>query len=178
MIIKDLIQIGNPKMNFRLKDVSDYKDPQVIKLIQDLKDTLYHHELVGIASNQIGGKYRIFVTEVRKTSFRNPVDKDMLRIYVNPSIIRTSREMEEIYEGCGSVAYSKLMVKVKRPKEIKIKAFDEEGRESILEAKGLLARVILHEMDHLNNIEFIEKVDDWKSAMSSEEYKKRILNRK
>lgn len=175
MVIKELTQIGDPVLLKPLKTVTNFNDPQVSDLIQNLKDSLYHHELTGIAANQIAGEYRIFVTEVRKTTYRNPSELDKFRVYINPEITELSSETVAIYEGCGSVAYGKLMAKVKRPKCLKISAFNEFGKIFNLSAKGLLARVILHEIDHLDNIEFITKVENWDSAMSSEEYKRRQM---
>ena len=175
MVIKELTQIGDPILLRRLKTVKNFNDPEISVLINNLKDSLYFHELTGIAANQIAGEYRIFVTEVRRTTYRNPSEIDQFRIYINPELIELSDDTEAIYEGCGSVVYGKLMAEVTRPKELKIRACDEFGRVFTLYAKGLLARVILHEMDHLDNIEFITKVGNWGSAMSSEEFKRRKL---
>ena len=75
-----------------------------------------------------------------------------------------------MYEGCGSVAYSKLFAPVKRPKEVSIEAFDEKGKKFKLKADGFLARVILHEYDHLEGIAFTEKITDVTKMMSSGEY--------
>ena len=172
MVFDKLIQIGDEQLKKKLIQVENFSDPELLELVRDMKDTLYKHELVGLASNQIGGRYCIFVTEVRKTSFRNPAKLDKFRVYINPELVFASEDTEELFEGCGSVAYSKLFAPVIRPKVIKIKAKDMNGEEFTLEAKGLLSRVIQHEMDHLENIEFIEKVTDWSRAMSSEEYKK------
>lgn len=174
MIIEELVQIGDPKLAYQLQKVIDFRDLKLTTLIEDLKDSLYHHELTGIAANQIGGRYRVFVTEVRKTTYRNPTQLDQLRVYINPEIIELSDETIDIYEGCGSVAYGRLMAEVNRSRELKVKAFDEYGKLFTLRAKGLLARVIQHEMDHLDNVEFIMKVNNWRTAMSSEEYKKRV----
>jgi peptide deformylase len=127
-----------------------------------------------MAASQIGEKHRIFVTEVRKTSHRNPKDIDKLRVYINPKIIWSSKKEIVIYEGCGSVAYAKLFAPVKRPEKIIIEAFDENGDKFQFKTDGLLSRVIQHEYDHLDGIEFTEKITDIKKIMSSEEYIKRI----
>lgn len=82
-----------------------------------------------------------------------------------------------IYEGCGSVAYAKLFAPVKRPEKIVIKAIDENGNRFELKAGGMLSRVIQHEYDHLDGIEFTEKITDMRKIMSSEEYKKMNLKK-
>jgi peptide deformylase len=176
MIIDKLVQIGDEQLKKKLLQVANLKDLELVELVRDLIDTLYKHELVGIASNQIGGRYRVFVTEVRRTKFRNSVKVDKVRVYINPMLVYESNEKEEVFEGCGSVAYSKLFAPVLRSKVIKVKAQDITGEEFTLEADGLLARVIQHEIDHLNNIEFLEKVTDWSRALSSEEYRKYSQN--
>ena len=83
-----------------------------------------------------------------------------------------------IYEGCGSVAYAKLFAPVRRPEKIIIEATDENGNKFRLKADGMLARVIQHEYDHLNGIEFTEKITDMRKIMSSEEYRKRMVAKK
>jgi peptide deformylase len=83
-----------------------------------------------------------------------------------------------IYEGCGTVAYAKLFAPVRRPEKIIIEASDESGNRFRLSADGMLARVIQHEYDHLNGIEFTEKITDMRKIMSSEEYKKYMASKK
>ena len=175
MIIKKIIQIGDPLLSSKSKQVSNISSRKTQNIIQSLINSMRYHNLVGIAASQIGEKQRIFVTEIRKTKSRNPKEKDELRIYINPKIIWFSKKQIIIYEGCGSVAYGKLFAPVKRPEKIIIKAVNEQGNEFKLKAEELLGRVIQHEYDHLDGIEFTEKITDIKKIMSSEEYLKRIL---
>jgi peptide deformylase len=173
MIIEDIIQIGNPILNRPSKFVAKISDEETQRVITNLVDSVRHHSLIGMAASQIGEKLRIFVTEVRKTKYRNlPTDK--LRVYINPEIIWSSKKQVVIYEGCGSVAYSKLFGPVSRPEKIIIEACDENGNKFRLKADGMLSRVIQHEYDHLNGIEFTEKITDMRKIMSSDEYKKMV----
>lgn len=178
MVIKDIIQIGNPLLSQKSKFVRRIDSQEVKKVVKDLVDSMRHHDLVGMASSQVGEKLRIFVTEIRKTSYRDPKDTDNLKVYINPEIAWLSKREVVAYEGCGSVAYAKLFAPVKRPKKIEIKAFDENGNKFRLKTDGLLSRVIQHEYDHLNGVEFTEKITDIKKIMSSEEYTKRIAPEK
>lgn len=171
MIIKEIIQIGNPILSRKSEFVIDISSRETKKVITNLSDSVRYHDLIGMAASQIGEKLRIFVTEVRKTKYRN-LKMDKLRIYINPKIIWSSKKEVVIYEGCGSVAYAKLFAPVKRPEKIVIKAIDENGNEFELKADGMLSRVIQHEYDHLDGIEFTEKITDMRKIMSSEEYKK------
>jgi len=170
MIVKKIIQVGNPILNQKSKKVNNINSKETKKVIKDLSDSLRYHSLIGMAASQIGSKQRIFITEVRKTKFRNPNDLDKLRVYINPKITWTSKNEVIIYEGCGSVANANLFGPVKRPKKIIIKATDEKGNEFELKVDGILSRVIQHEYDHLDGIEFTEKITDIRKIMSSEEY--------
>ena len=177
MIVKEIIQIGNPMLSRPSKFVTSINSAETKRVITNLVDSARHHDLIGIAASQIGEKLRMFVTEVRKTKYRNlPTDK--LRVYINPEIVWSSKKEVVIYEGCGSVAYAKLFAPVRRPEKIIIEATDENGNKFRLKADGMLARVIQHEYDHLNGIEFTEKITDMRKIMSSEEYRKRMVAKK
>jgi len=174
MIIKNIIQIGNPILSKKSKFVSNIKFKEIKNIIKDLVDSLRHYSLVGMAAPQIGKNFRIFITEIRKTKYRKGKETDKLRIFINPRIIWSSKDKVIMYEGCGSVAYSKIFGPVKRPKNIIIEAYNEKGDKFKLKADRLLSRVIQHENDHLNGISFIEKITDMRKTMSSEEYFKMI----
>lgn len=178
MIIDEIIQIWNPVLSQKSKSVKNFESLETKETIQNLIDTMRANNLIWMAAGQIWAKTRIFVTEIRKTPFRNPKEIDNLKVYINPEIIWKSKSESIIYEWCGSVAYQKLFAPVKRPKKITIEAYNESWKMFHLEADGLLARVIQHEYDHLDWIEFTEKIIDIKKIMSSEEYKKRILQKK
>ena len=177
MIIKEITQIGNPFLHQKSKFVAkiDSKDTQ--RVIRNLIDSMRYHDLIGIAASQIGEKLSIFVTEVRKTKYRN-LKKDKLRVYINPKIIWLSQKEIVINEGCGSVAYAQLFAPVKRPEKVEVEAFDKNGNKFRFKAGGMLGRVIQHECDHLKGIEFIERVKNPKLYMSSGEYKKKMAIKK
>ncbi len=178
MISKELLQIGNPLLSQKSKRVKGLTSKKTREVVRNLIDSMRYHGLVGMAASQIGEKLRIFVTEIRKTPYRSPKDIDGLRVYVNPKITVFSKKEVVDYEGCGSVAYTKFFAPVKRPKKITIEAFDDKGTKFKLNADRLLSRVIQHEYDHLNGVEFLEKITDIKKSMSLEEYKKRIASKK
>jgi peptide deformylase len=172
MIIKSATQVGNPIIRKKSKKVTDVKSAQNKKIIRNLVDSMRHHDLVGMAAPQIGQNFRIFVTEIRETKFRKKdkkSDVDGLRVFVNPKIVSFSDTEVTIWEGCGSVAESNLFGKVTRPESLVIEALNEKEIKFTLEAKGLLARVIQHEMDHIDGIVFTDKADS-KTYMSRNEY--------
>lgn len=179
MTIRKTIQIGNTILKRRNRKVTNFDDMQVKALIKDLKDTMIKLHLIGIAAPQIGENYQIFLTQPRKTKSRNLPFKDELRVYVNPKIVKVSHKKTVIWEGCGCVGETdRFFGPVKRAKEVTVEASNEKGEKFQIYCDGILARVILHEMDHLNGIEFIEKVDDYSKLMHEKHYSKRIRNSK
>jgi peptide deformylase len=176
MPIRDTIQIGDPRLKAENQTVSEFNDPKVKQVVDDLVETMRKNELIGMAAPQIGENWKIFVTEPRQTESRVGTQVDELRVYINPKIVETSPEETIIYEGCGSVMNGGLFGPVSRPKVITIEAFDMEGKKFRLTADGILGRVIQHEQDHLEGIEFTEKVSDYKKLMAREFYLTNIRN--
>ncbi len=176
MAVKKVIQAGDPKLKASNKIVKDYKSPIIQKLIKDLISTNKSADLIGIASTQIGENYMVFITHCINTKARKLGKTDKLRIYINPKITYKSKSENLIYEGCGSVANGAIFGPVLRPEEIEVEATDEKGQKFKLRANGILARVIQHEYDHLNGIEFLQKVNDYSKIIVQEYYRKNIRN--
>ena len=98
MIIKEIIQIGNPLLSKKSKFVTNINAKDTQRVVENLIDSMRYHGLVGMAASQIGEKLKIFVTEVQKTKYRN-FKKDRLRVYINPEIVWSSKKHIVIYEG-------------------------------------------------------------------------------
>ena len=124
---------------------------EYVKIAQELIDTLHAGEGIGLAGPQVGINERIFATHV---------PGDIPRIFINPSIIETSQETVKFEEGCLSVPG--VYTNVIRSKAVKVQAWNEKGRPFTIEAEGILARVILHEYDHLEGILFIDRIPEQK----------------
>lgn len=165
--------IGEPVLRETAESVIDVTDVRIQQTIADLIDTMREEQLIGMAAPQIGDPVRIFVSEIRETQFRK-TGFDTLRIYINPEIMSFSRETELDYEGCGSIPG--LFGKVERSVEIFLKYQDEEGVPREMTASGLLARVIQHEIDHLNGVLFTDLADP-KSLVSKDYYIKHIIGK-
>jgi peptide deformylase len=178
MVIKKTTQIGNSIIRAKAKSVKEIKSPGVQKIVKNLIDSMRFHELVGMAAPQIGESQRIFVTEIRKTVYRKKgKELDSLRVFINPKIISSSSSLAEAYEGCGSVDNAGLFGSVRRAKSLTVEAYDQNGKKFKLIAKGLLARIVQHENDHINGIVFLDRVKNFKTVFEREEYIK-FVNRK
>ena len=124
---------------------------EYIKISEDMINALHEGKGIGLAGPQIGLQERIFAIHV---------EGDVPRIFINPSIIETSQETVKYEEGCLSIPG--IYTDVVRPKAVKVQAWNEKGRPFTLEASGLVARVILHEYDHLEGILFIDRIPEQK----------------
>jgi peptide deformylase len=123
-------------------------DDKIRKLIKDMADTMYAAPGVGLAATQVDVHLRVIVIDVSETH-------DQLRVFVNPEIVAASGQ-SDCEEGCLSVPG--VYEKVTRAGRVTVRALDAEGREFDLDADGLLAVCIQHEMDHLEGKVFVEKL--------------------
>lgn len=170
MAIRQVLELGDKKLKAANKRIDDVNDPYVKTLIQDLVDTMLNLDLIGIAAPQIGENFQLFITEPRETASRTADQADKLRIYINPEIVEQSDEELIIYEGCGCMPKQSIFGPVSRPKIIKVRATDENGKMFEFKADGILGRVIQHEYDHLNGIEFIQKVKNNSELLGYQHY--------
>ena len=171
MVIKSVSQVGSAVIRAKAKPVTSLASKATRKIAADLIDSMRHHELVGMAAPQIGKSVRVFVTEIRRTKVRKTVETDVLRVFINPRIQSLSKKRVKSWEGCGSVADGDLFGQTSRSASLTIKAQDLDGESFTLTAMGLLARVIQHEMDHLNGKVFTDTANP-RTYMSRNEYVK------
>ncbi len=149
MTILKILKYGDEKLRQKCKEVS--KVSKKIKILaQNMIDTMYANNGVGLAAPQVGENIRLFVIDVSTDDEPlNPI------VFINPKIIKKSGAIKS-NEGC--LSFPKAYVDVRRYKNILVKATDLKGRTFVLEAKNgeLLARAIQHEYDHLEGILFID----------------------
>jgi len=158
---------GDPVLRERAAEVTRFDDA-LAQLGQDLLDTLRSAAGAAIAGNQVGVLKRLFAFELRGTGEgeehgdAQDVDRG---VYVNPEILETSEEIQEGEEGC--LSFPGLFFPTERPLRARIKAYDVRGRELERTGEGLVARMFLHEIDHLNGVLFIDHLarHDRKEAM-------------
>ena len=120
---------------------------------------------IGLAGPQVGLMKRIFVVNI---------EGDIPRIFINPSILETSQETCKLEEGCLSIP--EIYADVVRSREIKVQAWNEKGRPFTLQASGILARVILHEYDHLEGILFLDRLTEAKRNRLMAKFEKRVIS--
>lgn len=148
MAIRNIRLMGEPVLGKVSKEIKEVT-PRLLELIDDMFDTLYEAQGVGLAAPQVGILKRLFIIDIGE-------EESEPMVFINPTILETSGEQTG-YEGCLSVPDKSG--KVTRPNYVKVKAYDEELNEFTLEGEGLLARAILHEYDHLDGHLYVEKVE-------------------
>ena len=146
MAIRNIREIGDPVLNKKCKEVNELID-RTRELIDDMFETMYDADGVGLAAPQVGILKRIVVIDV---TGENPI------LLINPVIMETSGEQRG-YEGCLSVPGKNGIVT--RPNYVKVKAYNEEMKPFELEGTELLARAICHELEHLDGHLYVERVE-------------------
>ena len=141
-------------------------DGELVTLAENMVETTLAAPGVGLAANQIGLPWRLFVVNIGVEN-----DKDNLVTVVNPEI--TAMEGSELgEEGCLSIP--DVIAEVNRASQIEIKGYDLDGNEVRYEAQGYLARAFQHEMDHLNGVLFWDNLGKVKRDILKRKFKKRI----
>ena len=128
-------------------------DDSIRKLAKDMLITMYSAKGIGLAAPQVGVQKRILVIDL---NFEDPNAPP--NVFINPEIISSSASLDTYEEGCLSIPG--VYLNVVRPSSIKLSYRDEMGRPKKMNAEGLMARCIQHEIDHLNGILFVDKVTD------------------
>ena len=140
-------------------------DDSIRKLAKDMLVTMYSAKGIGLAAPQVGVQKRILVIDL---NFEDPDTPP--NVFINPEIISSSASLDTYEEGCLSIPG--VYLNVLRPSSIKLSYRDEMGRPKKMNAEGLMARCIQHEIDHLNGVLFVDKVTD------QDELKKQLIENK
>jgi peptide deformylase len=153
--------LGRPVLRQKAAEVTDIDD-ELRELIKNMFDTMYIAEGIGLAAPQVGVAKRVFVADLKN-------EKDPKFALINPRIVSTSKEREKGEEGCLSIPGVSALVD--RPMTVVVEGLDEKGEPLRIEADGLLARCIQHEMDHLDGVLFIDHLSPLKRSMLMKKYK-------
>ena len=142
----------------------DVVDDGIRRLVRDMAETMYAAPGIGLAATQVDVHKQVIVIDASEA-------KDDLRVFINPRIVSCAG-MQEYEEGCLSVPG--VYEKVRRPERVTVTALDADGQPFTLEANGLLAVCIQHEMDHLKGKVFVEYLSQLKQTYIKRKLKKRL----
>jgi peptide deformylase len=140
-----IIKYPNEFLRKKTQAVKDFKDPQLAKLVSDMAKTMDTEKGIGLAAPQVGSDLRICMARVDNVLF----------LLINPAIYSYSRTKEIFEEGC--LSFPGKFFPIERPVKVKIKARNLEGKKIKFKVEGLLARVLQHEIDHLDGILIIDR---------------------
>jgi len=147
MALLPILHYPDPRLHKVAAPVKQVDD-KIRKLIKDMAETMYAAPGIGLAATQVNVHVRLVVIDISET-------RDQLQVFINPELISAEGEAE-CEEGCLSVPG--VFEKITRAARVTVSALDENGRQRRLEADGLLAVCIQHEMDHLIGRVFVEKL--------------------
>lgn len=146
MAIRNIRENGDEILRKKCRTV-EVVDNKVKQLVEDMLETMYKYNGVGLAAPQVGVLKRVVVIDID--------DGNGPYVLINPEIIKEKGE-QEVEEGC--LSFPNKFGKIIRPAEVTVKAWDIDGKEYKIKAKELLAQAISHEVDHLDGILFVDKV--------------------
>jgi peptide deformylase len=155
-MIYPIVIYGHPVLRKVASDIdSDYPDLQ--QFVEDMFETMYNAEGLGLAAPQVGKSIRLFVIDGEPVAEDEPDFKDFKKVFINAHIVERTGELVAMSEGCLSIP--NIREEVKRESQIRIKYFDENWNEFDEIYNGYRARVIQHEYDHLDGKLFVEKLN-------------------
>lgn len=163
MAARPIVIYGDPVLREKAEPVIEI-DRDTKNLVRDMITTLQEANGLGLAAPQVGASRRIFIADLSALDLA-----ESLRVFINPEILETSGEVV-LEEGC--LSFPGIYQKISRPEHVKVRATDLEGNLFELEVSGMLARVILHEFDHLEGKLFIDYLSTVSRALMKSKLKK------
>jgi len=164
MTIKPLIILPDPILR-QVSAPIEQVDDAVRNLSSDMLETMYDAPGIGLAAIQIGIDRRMLVIDLSKDD-----EEKKPQVFINPEILQSSDERSVYEEGCLSIP--DYYAEVERPAKITVKYLGLDGKEQLLEADGLLATCLQHEIDHLNGVLFIDYISRLKREMVIKKFTK------
>ncbi len=158
MAILEIIKMGDPKLRIKSLPVTDFSAEALRNRVLDMVETMRFYQGVGLAAPQIGLSQQIIVLEVTQNKRYPQAENIELDVLINPKITHSSEQTELGWEGCLSLPG--LRGQVVRSSTIGYEAFNLEGELLTKTVSGFHARIIQHEMDHLNGILYSERLND------------------
>ena len=150
-----LAYYGDPILRKKCPPVEHF-DENLKNFIKDMEETMLAHDGLGLAAPQVKRSIAVFMTNVPQNDEEDDFNTCKTIVFINPKILEYSEEEWSRGEGCLSIPG--VYAPVWRPLTIKVKAYTIEGKEFIAEYRGLQARAIMHENDHINGVLFVDRV--------------------
>lgn len=152
MALLPILEFPDPRLRTVAKPVAKVDD-KIRKLVDDMFETMYEAPGVGLAATQVNHHIRLIVIDVSE-------EKDEPLVFINPEVEILDEELFDFSEGCLSIPG--FYEEITRPRHVRVKALDRDGKEFVLEPEGLLAVCIQHEMDHLEGKLFVDYLSNFK----------------
>jgi peptide deformylase len=164
MALRDILILPDKRLRLVSEPVKTI-DGAVRRLVDDMFETMYKAPGIGLAAIQVGVPRRIITMDLSKEE-----DPQEPRVFINPDLLWSSEETATYEEGCLSIP--EYYEEVTRPAEVRVQYLDLDGKEQVLEANGLLATCLQHEIDHLNGVLFIDYISKLKRDRVTKKYAK------
>ena len=154
MALRDILILPDKRLRLVSKPVAKV-DSAIRKLVEDMFETMYDAPGIGLAAIQVGEPRRIVTMDLAKKD-----EPKQPQVFINPELVWESKDLKAYEEGCLSIP--EYYEEVERPAEVKVKYLDIDGNPQEIEASGLLATCLQHEIDHLNGVLFIDHISKLK----------------
>jgi peptide deformylase len=164
MALRDIIILPDPRLRLVSEPVTEI-DAQIRKLVEEMFETMYAAPGIGLAAIQVAVPKRIVTLDLAKKD--EPAQR---QVFINPEITWRSEEKGTYEEGCLSIP--EYYEEVERPAQVKVKYLDLDGKPREVEAGGLLATCLQHEIDHLNGVLFIDHISKLKRDRVTKKFTK------
>ena len=158
MPVREVLRMGHPVLRERAKPVENLGSPELKALVEDMKETMAAMNGAGLAAPQIGVGQRVVIFGVTQNPRYPDAEEVPFTVLVNPKLVMLTRDVEEDWEGCLSVPGMRGVVP--RYTKLRYSGFDEDGNPIERVADGFHARVVQHEVDHLDGILYPQRMTD------------------
>jgi peptide deformylase len=171
MSVREICKYPDPVLRKKTQSVEKI-DHAIDRLIDDMIETMHAAPGVGLAANQVGVPLQLAVIDLTSSEDRKKGELQPILVIINPEILSQEGSVAE-EEGCLSIPeYTET---VKRAAKVKVRATDRRGKPFELEAEGLMAKALQHEIDHLNGVLFVDRLSPLKKSVFKRKYKKMAL---
>lgn len=153
MAVRDLVYDKDKRLREKCAEIKNIDD-NIKKIANDMLDTMYRYDGIGLAACQIGEMIRMVVYDV------NYIDNEAKKkpiVLINPKIVWTSKSKVEVEEGC--LSFPDIFKNITRFEKVKMEYIGLDGKKRIISAKGIEAVAIQHELDHLDGVVFLDRIE-------------------